>query len=187
MKKILTFSCSQLLVIVSRPSAAFIPRAVKSQITPHPLLLLHITPPPPEPSPTTGDKTWSPTDAETARKQLNIWPLDEQNIKLLDQVHPKTWPARPHSTTDVPVIYDLVAIGAGAGGLVSSRQSARRGATAAMISARLAGGDCLNVGCVPSKALIQSARMVCEVRRALQGEDEEDDTGVRLRGEDGGG
>jgi hypothetical protein len=40
----------------------------------------------------------------------------------------------------------LIAIGAGAGGLVSSKQSARRGAKSAMISAHLAGGDCLNVG-----------------------------------------
>jgi pyruvate/2-oxoglutarate dehydrogenase complex dihydrolipoamide dehydrogenase (E3) component len=40
----------------------------------------------------------------------------------------------------------VAAIGAGAGGLVSSRQSARRGAKSAMISEKLAGGDCLNVG-----------------------------------------
>ena len=55
-------------------------------------------------------------------------------------------------------IYDLIALGAGAGGLVSAKQSARRGAKSALISAHLAGGDCLNVGCVPSKALIRCAR-----------------------------
>jgi pyruvate/2-oxoglutarate dehydrogenase complex dihydrolipoamide dehydrogenase (E3) component len=60
----------------------------------------------------------------------------------------------------------LIAIGAGAGGLVSSKQSARRGAKSALISEHLAGGDCLNVGCVPSKALLIAAKMVRHVRRA---------------------
>jgi pyruvate/2-oxoglutarate dehydrogenase complex dihydrolipoamide dehydrogenase (E3) component len=50
--------------------------------------------------------------------------------------------------------------------LVSSKQSARRGAKSAMISAHLAGGDCLNVGCVPSKALIRAAKAIREVKRS---------------------
>jgi len=45
---------------------------------------------------------------------------------------------------DSQPVYDLIAIGAGAGGLVSSKQSARRGAKSAMISEYLAGGDCLS-------------------------------------------
>ena len=54
------------------------------------------------------------------------------------------------------------AIGAGAGGLVSSRQSARRGAKSALISEKLAGGDCLNVGtCV--KSLRPTCR--CQISR----------------------
>ena len=48
------------------------------------------------------------------------------------------------------------------------RKAARRGAKSAMISESLAGGDCLNVGCVPSKALIRSARAIREVRRASE-------------------
>lgn len=52
--------------------------------------------------------------------------------------------------------------------MVSSKQSARRGAKSAMISAHLAGGDCLNVGCVPSKALLRAARAVREVQKCAQ-------------------
>ena len=57
-----------------------------------------------------------------------------------------------------------------------------------MISAHLAGGDCLNVGCVPSKALIRAARLIREVRKAqssIQSVDNEDDEGfgVRIQGE----
>ena len=66
------------------------------------------------------------------------------------------------------VEYDLIAIGAGAGGLVSAKQSGRRGARSAMISEHMAGGDCLNVGCVPSKALLRCARAIKEVRRAAE-------------------
>jgi pyruvate/2-oxoglutarate dehydrogenase complex dihydrolipoamide dehydrogenase (E3) component len=69
----------------------------------------------------------------------------------------------------------LIAIGAGAGGLISSKQSARRGARSALIEYHLAGGDCLNVGCVPSKALIRCARNVKECRASAE-------LGVRIAG-----
>ncbi|CAJ1954847.1 unnamed protein product [Cylindrotheca closterium] len=111
--------------------------------------------------------SWSVGDAdqeEAARKEFEIWPLDESNVKLLNQVHPRTY----KSTDEPPEVYDLIAIGAGAGGLVSSKQAGRRGAKSAMISEKLAGGDCLNVGCVPSKALIRSARAMKEVSRAAE-------------------
>jgi len=95
-------------------------------------------------------------------EHVGVWPLDEHNAKLLDAVHPRTWetPDRPDD-----FVYDLVAVGAGAGGLVSAKQSARRGARSALIEQHLAGGDCLNVGCVPSKALLRCARAVAELRR----------------------
>ena len=115
---------------------------------------------------TSSQTQWSSselTDSVEARQRLKIWPLDDANKKLLDAVAPKTW---PNGEQDEDTVYDLIAIGAGAGGLVSSRQVARRGGKSAMISANLAGGDCLNVGCVPSKALIRSARMIREVRKA---------------------
>jgi pyruvate/2-oxoglutarate dehydrogenase complex dihydrolipoamide dehydrogenase (E3) component len=68
----------------------------------------------------------------------------------------------------VQEVYDLIAIGAGAGGLVSAKQSARRGAKSALISEHLAGGDCLNVGCVPSKALLIAAKTIRHVKRAAE-------------------
>lgn len=95
-------------------------------------------------------------------EHVGVWPLDEHNAKLLDAVHPRSWET-PHRPDDF--VYDLVAVGAGAGGLVSAKQSARRGAKSALIEQHLAGGDCLNVGCVPSKALLRCARAAAELRR----------------------
>nr|WP_321501675.1 mercuric reductase [uncultured Dethiosulfovibrio sp.] len=54
--------------------------------------------------------------------------------------------------------YDLVVIGAGSAGLVAAVGGARMGAKVALIEKGLLGGDCLNSGCVPSKAIIASAR-----------------------------
>lgn len=54
-------------------------------------------------------------------------------------------------------------IGAGAGGLVTSAGAAGVGAKVAIIEEHLMGGDCLNVGCVPSKAVIRCARALYEV------------------------
>jgi len=93
---------------------------------------------------------------------VGVWPLDEHNAKLLNNVCPRGWenPNRPDD-----FVYDLVAVGAGAGGLVSAKQSARRGAKSALIERHLAGGDCLNIGCVPSKALLRCSRAVAESKR----------------------
>lgn len=63
---------------------------------------------------------WSPFDKEQeeeARTRLSIWPLDEYNAKTLNEVHPRDY---AQSTEKVHEIYDLIALGAGAGGLVSS-------------------------------------------------------------------
>src|SRR5512137_717362 len=64
--------------------------------------------------------------------------------------------------------YDLIAIGAGAGGFVSSKLATGLGKKVAMIEKDRLGGECTNRGCVPSKALIKErpwARGVC-ARRA---------------------
>ena len=110
---------------------------------------------------------WIQNDADQAkeaREELGIWPLDDFNAKLLNEVHPRNFVT---TMEDAPhPIYDLIAIGSGAGGLVSSKQTARRGGKSAMISEHLAGGDCLNVGCVPSKALLRSAKAVSQIRKA---------------------
>jgi NADPH-dependent 2,4-dienoyl-CoA reductase/sulfur reductase-like enzyme len=63
---------------------------------------------------------------------------------------------------------NLVVIGAGAGGLVSAYVAAAAGAKVTLVEARAMGGDCLNYGCVPSKALIQSAKVAHQVRTAAQ-------------------
>ena len=99
----------------------------------------------------TQTEEWDPNNmdhVEKAKKELLIWPLDEYNTKLLNEVHPFNLHSitNTNSTTTPLEMYDLIAIGSGAGGLVSSKQSARRNAKSAMISAHLAGGDCLNVG-----------------------------------------
>lgn len=60
--------------------------------------------------------------------------------------------------------YNLVVIGAGAAGLVSSYIGATVGARVALIEKHRMGGDCLNTGCVPSKALIRTARLMADIR-----------------------
>ena len=64
--------------------------------------------------------------------------------------------------------YHLVVIGAGPAGLVAARGAAALGARVALIEQHLLGGDCLNFGCVPSKALIRSSRLYAEMRNAGQ-------------------
>ena len=61
---------------------------------------------------------------------------------------------------------NLIVIGAGAGGLVSAYIAAAVKARVTLVEAHKMGGDCLNYGCVPSKALIQSARVAQQMRRA---------------------
>jgi pyruvate/2-oxoglutarate dehydrogenase complex dihydrolipoamide dehydrogenase (E3) component len=62
--------------------------------------------------------------------------------------------------------YHLVVVGAGTAGLVTAAGAAGLGAKVALIERRRLGGDCLNVGCVPSKALIRAARAAADVRAA---------------------
>jgi pyruvate/2-oxoglutarate dehydrogenase complex dihydrolipoamide dehydrogenase (E3) component len=64
--------------------------------------------------------------------------------------------------------YNLIAIGAGAAGLVSAGGAGSLGARSALIERALTGGDCLNTGCVPSKAVIRAARAVYDVRIAKE-------------------
>ena len=62
--------------------------------------------------------------------------------------------------------YNLVVIGGGTAGLVCAAGAAGLGATVALVERRAMGGDCLNVGCVPSKALIRAAHAAHAVRAA---------------------
>jgi pyruvate/2-oxoglutarate dehydrogenase complex dihydrolipoamide dehydrogenase (E3) component len=82
---------------------------------------------------------------------------------LLAQVHPANW------RNPTPAArYDLVVIGAGTGGLVSAAGAAGLGARVALIERHLMGGDCLNVGCVPSKGVISAARHWSAARHAAR-------------------
>lgn len=62
--------------------------------------------------------------------------------------------------------YNMVVIGAGSGGLVSAYIAAAVKAKVAIIEKHKMGGDCLNTGCVPSKALIRSAKIANDLKRA---------------------
>jgi pyruvate/2-oxoglutarate dehydrogenase complex dihydrolipoamide dehydrogenase (E3) component len=86
-------------------------------------------------------------------------PDDEFNRRLVSNVHPADW------VNPVPAErYNLVVIGAGTAGLISAIGAAGLGARVALIERELMGGDCLNVGCVPSKALLRAARISAAVR-----------------------
>src|SRR5262249_986227 len=78
-------------------------------------------------------------------------------------VHPGDWV----NPTPAPR-YNLVVIGAGTAGLVSAAGAAGLGAKVALVERAFLGGDCLNFGCVPSKALLRSARPAADVRDAAQ-------------------
>lgn len=91
-----------------------------------------------------------------------VEPLDEANRTLLESVHPPAWtnPEPPAGR------YHLVVVGAGTAGLVTAAGAAGLGARVALIERHLMGGDCLNVGCVPSKAVIRAARSWTDARRS---------------------
>ncbi|MDG5815451.1 mercuric reductase [Chitinispirillales bacterium ANBcel5] len=95
------------------------------------------------------------------KPEMMIQPMDQFNQVLFQNTHP----ARHQNPTPKPV-YDLVVIGAGSSGLVTSVGAAQMGARVALIERMFMGGCCLNFGCVPSKALIRSARVAYELGRA---------------------
>src|SRR5260370_42404412 len=90
-----------------------------------------------------------------------LLPEDAANRALIADVHPRDWRNPTPAGT-----YDLIAIGGGTAGLVSAAGAAALGARVALLERHLLGGDCLNVGCVPSKAGLRSARAIGEMKRA---------------------
>jgi pyruvate/2-oxoglutarate dehydrogenase complex dihydrolipoamide dehydrogenase (E3) component len=90
-----------------------------------------------------------------------ILPQDEYNRTLIDNVHPTDW-----KNPEPADCYNLVVIGAGTAGLVTAAGAAGLGAKVALIERHLMGGDCLNVGCVPSKGLLRAGRAAHDVKAA---------------------
>lgn len=88
-------------------------------------------------------------------------PFDSHNQRLQSEVGPQNW-LNPVPTER----YHLVVIGGGTAGLVTAAGAAGLGAKVALVEKELLGGDCLNVGCVPSKALLSSAKAIMASRNA---------------------
>jgi len=90
-----------------------------------------------------------------------VLPRDAWNDELVRNAHPPAWvnPAPAER-------YNLVVLGGGTAGLITALGAAGLGAKVALVEERLLGGDCLNVGCVPSKCLIRSSRAAADARDA---------------------
>ncbi len=84
---------------------------------------------------------------------MHTFPVSANDERLLAVVHPPDWQNPTPADR-----YHLVVLGAGTGGLVSAAAAAGLGARVALVERHLMGGDCLNVGCVPSKAILAAAR-----------------------------
>lgn len=94
-------------------------------------------------------------------EKTTVHPPDAHNQTLVNNVHPLDWKNPEPSGR-----YNMVVIGAGTAGLVTAAGAAGLGAKVALIEKHLIGGDCLNVGCVPSKAILRAARAWADVRNA---------------------
>jgi len=94
---------------------------------------------------------------------IQLQPNDEHNRALERNVRPPDWQNPKPSGR-----YHLVVIGAGTAGLVTAAGAAGLGAKVALVERELMGGDCLNVGCVPSKGVISAARIAATVRDAAE-------------------
>ena len=88
---------------------------------------------------------------------------DPAERERMHNVRPPDWCNPPPAQR-----YNLVIVGAGTAGLVAARDAAALGAKVALIERDLLGGTCLNIGCVPSKAIIRTSRLYAEMRHADQ-------------------
>src|SRR5262249_13827996 len=90
-----------------------------------------------------------------------VLPNDEHNRILEENVHPSNW-----MNPEPAGRYNIVIIGDGMAGLIIAVIAAGLGAKVALIEKHLMGGDCLNVGCVPSKGMIRASRAWADLRNA---------------------
>jgi pyruvate/2-oxoglutarate dehydrogenase complex dihydrolipoamide dehydrogenase (E3) component len=91
-------------------------------------------------------------------------PNDACDIELLANARPANW----KNPSPAAARYNLVVIGAGTAGLVTAAGAAALGAKVALVEKNRMGGDCLNFGCVPSKALLRSARFHADLHQAAK-------------------
>jgi pyruvate/2-oxoglutarate dehydrogenase complex dihydrolipoamide dehydrogenase (E3) component len=104
---------------------------------------------------------WTGSEEMAMNRNPGMLPDDVYNQTLISNVHPADW------QNPVPAPrYNLVVIGGGTAGLVTAAGAAGLGAKVALVERHLLGGDCLNVGCVPSKAIIRSSRICADLRDA---------------------
>jgi pyruvate/2-oxoglutarate dehydrogenase complex dihydrolipoamide dehydrogenase (E3) component len=94
---------------------------------------------------------------------FGLLPEDEHDRELAENVHPGNW-VNPSPSER----YNIVVLGGGTAGLITAIVSASLGAKVALVEKHLMGGDCLNVGCVPSKGIIRAARAWTDLRRAAE-------------------
>lgn len=64
--------------------------------------------------------------------------------------------------------FDIIVVGAGVGGYTAALKAAALGKSVAVVEARLVGGTCLNVGCIPTKALLESTRALRTIGKARE-------------------
>ena len=90
-------------------------------------------------------------------------PYDSYERERLGNVRPPQW--RNPQPADS---YHLVVLGAGTAGLVAAHEVAALGGKVALVERGVLGGNCLNIGCIPSKAIIRTSRLYAEMRNAEQ-------------------
>jgi dihydrolipoamide dehydrogenase len=97
---------------------------------------------------------------------LGIFPLIAK--RLLAAIKSRRVYAKWKDKRPAQYDYNLVVIGAGSAGLVSAYIAAATKAKVALVEKHRMGGDCLNTGCVPSKALIRSAKLLSHIARSKE-------------------
>lgn len=125
-----------------------------------------------------------PGSKEVRRHTSNTLCVTNLAFRTLLEIAPRRLKPKPKRLIDMPLSFltrgdpyhgwkrprrfdrNLIVIGAGSAGLVSSYIAAATGAKVTLVEAHKMGGDCLNYGCVPSKALIRSAKLAHQMRHA---------------------
>ena len=97
---------------------------------------------------------------------LGLFPLIAR--KVVEAIKSRKVYARWADKKPATFDYNMVVIGAGSAGLVSAYIAAATKAKVALVEKHRMGGDCLNTGCVPSKALIRSAKLLSHIARSKE-------------------